>query len=64
MLLVVSLGLCAALILSALTASFFALLGVTALPFYAYVALKSVFSAMLGAFAACVALYAGMCGAG
>lgn len=58
------LGLGAALILSALTASLFALLGVAALPFYPYVALKSVFSAALGAFAACALLYAGMCRAG
>jgi hypothetical protein len=63
-LLVVSLSLCAALILSALTALFFALLGVTALPFYLYVVLKSVFCAMLGAFASFVVLYAGMCNAG
>jgi hypothetical protein len=32
-----------------------------AVPFYPYVALKSVFSALLGAFAACAALCAGMC---
>lgn len=63
-LLCASLSLCAALILSALTASFFALLDVTAVPFYLYVALKSVFSAVLGAFATCSVLYAGMCGAG
>jgi hypothetical protein len=63
-LLIVSFSLCTALILSALTALFFALLGVTALPFYLYIVLKSVFCAMLGALAAFVALYAGMCGAG
>lgn len=63
-LLVISFSLCAALILSALTALFFALLGVTAVPFYLYILFKSVFCAMLGAFAAFVVLYAGMCGAG
>lgn len=63
-LLCISLSLCAALVLSALTASFFALLNVIAVPFYLYVALKSVFSLMLGAFATCVVLYAGMCQAG
>ncbi|MEL7565958.1 MAG: hypothetical protein AAGU27_13860 [Dehalobacterium sp.] len=63
-LMVISLSLCAMLILFALTASFFALLGVTAVPFYLYIALKSVFSAALGAFATCAVLYAGMCGAG
>ncbi|MGI6317861.1 MAG: hypothetical protein ACOX1J_03890 [Dethiobacteria bacterium] len=52
-LLVVSLSLCAAPALSALTALFFALLGVAAVPFYLYIVLKSVFSAMLGAFATC-----------
>ena len=62
-LLIVSLGLGAALILFALTALFFALLGVTAVPFYLYVLLKSMFSAMLGAFATCMVLFAGMCGA-
>jgi hypothetical protein len=46
-LLCVSLGLCAALILSALTALFFALLGVTAVPFYLYIVLKSAFCAVL-----------------
>ena len=45
-------------ILFALTASFFALLGVAAAPFYLYIMLKSVFSAMTDAFAACAALYA------
>jgi len=60
-LLCVSLSLCTAFILFALTASFFALLEVTAMPFYLYVALKSVFSAALGAFATCTVLYAGMC---
>lgn len=63
-LLVVSFSLCAALILSALTALFFALLGVTGVPFYLYILFKSVFCAMLGAFAAFVVLYAGRCGAG
>lgn len=62
-LLIVSLGLGAALILFALTALFFALLGVTAVPFYLYVLLKSMFSAMLGAFATCMVLFAGMCDA-
>lgn len=63
-LLIVSLGLCVALILSSLSALLFALLGVTAVPFYLYVVLKSMFSAMLAAFASCAALCAGMCGAG
>jgi hypothetical protein len=60
---VVSLSLCAAPTLSALTALFFALLGVAAVPFYLYVLLKSVFSAMLGSFTTCTVLYAGMCDA-
>lgn len=63
-LLVISFSLCAALILSALTALFFVLLGVTAVPFYLYILFKSVSCAMLGAFAAFAVLYAGMCGAG
>lgn len=63
-LLCVSLGLCAALILSALTASLFVLSGVTVVPFYLYIALKSAFCAMLGAFATRTMLYAGMCRAG
>ena len=63
-LLCVSLSLSAALILSALTVSFFSLLGVTMVPFYLYIVLKSVFSAMLGAFATCMVLYAGMYRAG
>lgn len=54
-------GLFTALMLFALTAPLFALLGVTALPFYVYIALKATFSAALGAFAACTTLYAGMC---
>lgn len=62
-LLIASFSLCTALILFALAASFFALLGVTAVPFYLHVILKSVFSAALGAFAACSMLYAGMCAA-
>lgn len=61
---VVSLSLCAAPTLSALTDLFFALLGVAAVPFYLYVLLKNVFSAMLDAFTTCMVLYAGMCGAG
>jgi hypothetical protein len=60
-LLCASFGLCAALILSVLTVSFTALLGITVVPFYLHVALKSVFSAALGAFATCMVLYAGMC---
>lgn len=55
------LGLGTALILFALTAPIFTLLGVTALPFYLYIALKSVFCAALGAFVACIVLYSGMC---
>lgn len=53
-------GLCAALLLFLPAAALFSLLSVTALPFYAYVALKSVFCALLGAFATCALLYAGM----
>ena len=60
-LLCVLLGLSAAAILSALTACFFSLLSVTAVPFYLYIGLKSVFCAMLGAFVTCTVLYAGMC---
>lgn len=56
-----ALGLFTALILFALTVSLFALLGVTALSFYLYIMLKSFFSAALGAFAACMTIYAGMC---
>jgi hypothetical protein len=53
--------LCTTLILFALTALIFALLGVTALPFYLYIVLKSVFCGALGAFVAGVVLYSGMC---
>lgn len=60
-LLIASLSLCAALILFALAASFFALLSVTAVPFYLYILLKSVFSSILGAFTTGTVLYAGMC---
>ncbi len=60
-LLSVSLGLVAALILSVLKVSFFVLIGVTAMPFYLYVAFKSVFAAGLGVLATCTVLYAGMC---
>ena len=63
-LLCISLSLCVALILSALAAPFFMLLGVTTVPFYLYVALKSVFSTALGAFVTCAVLYAGMYRAG
>jgi len=59
-LLSVSLSLCTALILSTLAVSFLALLGVSAVPFYLYIALKSVLSAMIGAFATYVLLIAGM----
>lgn len=59
-LLCVSLGLSVALILSALAVPFFTLLGVTAMPFFLYAALKSVFSAGLGALATCALLCAGM----
>lgn len=37
------------------------LTGVTAMPFYLYVAFKSVFAAGLGVLATCTVLYAGMC---
>lgn len=55
-----SLGICVALILSALTALIFSLLHVVAMPFYTYIALKSLFCAVLGAFVTCTVLYAGM----
>ena len=55
------LGLCAAIILSALTAAFFLLLGVRLTPFYLYIGFKSVFCAALGVFVTCTVLYAGMC---
>ena len=60
-LLCLSLGLCAALILSVPAALLFSLLGVTSVPFYLYILLKSVFCAVLGAFATGTVLYAGMC---
>lgn len=60
-LLCVVLSLCTSLILSVLTAMFLSLLGVNAVPFYSYVAFKSVLCAVLGTFATCVVLYAGMC---
>jgi len=63
-LLCVSIGVGAALMLSALAASVLALLGVTAVPFYLYIALKSVLCAALGAFVTITVLYAGMCRAG
>ncbi|HWQ50963.1 MAG TPA: hypothetical protein VN369_04080 [Terriglobales bacterium] len=45
----------------ALAAPLFALAGAFALPFYAYVALKSTFGAALGAFVSTVLFYGGMC---
>ncbi len=57
----VLLSLCAAVILTSLTAVFFTLLGVSVMPFYLYIVLKSVFCAALGAFVTCMVLYAGMC---
>lgn len=60
-LLCVLLGLSAAAIFSALTACFFSLLGVTAVSFYLYIGLKSMFCAVLGAFVTFTVLYAGMC---
>jgi len=53
-------GFCAALLLFIPAAAIFALLSVTALPFYVYIAIKSVFAALLGALATCSILYAGM----
>lgn len=53
-------GLCTAFLLFVPAASLFALLSVSVLPFYAYIVLKCVFSALLGAFATCTILYAGM----
>lgn len=60
-LLCVLLGFMTALILFALTAPLFSLLGVTTMPFYLYIALKCSFAAVLGALTSCVLLYAGMC---
>lgn len=57
----VSFGLGTALIVFIVTAPFLKLAGVSAVPFYLYVALKSVFGAVLGAFTSTVLLYAGMC---
>jgi hypothetical protein len=53
-------GLCAAIVLFALAAPVFALLNISAMPFYPYIMLKSVFSATLGALVTCTVLYGGM----
>ena len=54
-------GITAAVMLFALTALFFLWLGIYALPFGIYVALKCVFTALLGGGATLLALYSGMC---
>ena len=61
-LLCISLALCAALILFALAASLLAFLNVTAMPFYLYIVLKSIFSSVLGASATYTMLCAGIYG--
>lgn len=55
-------GLTAAAILTALTAPVFALLNITLIPFWIYIAVKCVFSALLGGGATLIELYIGMCG--
>ena len=57
-------GVIAAAVLFALTATLFALLGIFALPFGVYVALKCVFAALLGGGATLLELYSGMCKTG
>jgi hypothetical protein len=57
-------GLAVAAALYLLTAPLFLLLGIYALPFGLYIALKCVFAALLGAGVASFALYSGMCKAG
>lgn len=57
-------GIITAVVLFVLTAPLFALLGIYALPFGVYVALKCVFSALLGGGVTSLALYAGMISAG
>ena len=54
-------GLVAAAVLWIVTAPLFALLGITALPFGVYVALKCVFAALLGSGVTLLELYSGMC---
>ncbi|MDR3645019.1 MAG: hypothetical protein P4M02_08100, partial [Clostridia bacterium] len=54
-------GLTSAAVLFALIAPVFALLGVSAVPFTAYIAMKSIFCALLGGAAAIAGLYAGLC---
>jgi hypothetical protein len=53
-------GIAADIVLSALTVSILALLGIQSLPFGVYVALKCVFSALMGCCATVTCLYAGM----
>jgi hypothetical protein len=55
------LGSVSAVVLSAVIAPIFALLGITALPFYLYVLYKLLFSALFGSGATFIAMYAGMC---
>lgn len=54
------LGLSLAVVLSFLTIAVFSLIGVITIPFYLYIALKSLFCAALGAFVSCMVLYAEM----
>lgn len=55
------LGLATAAVLFAVIAPIFALLGLQAIPFGLYIALKTIFCALLGGSAALTELYAGMC---
>ena len=57
-------GIIAAVVLFALTAMLFALLGIAALPFGVYVILKCAFAALLGGGATLLELYSGMCRVG
>jgi len=57
-------GVAAAAVLWVLTASLFMLLGIYALPFGLYVALKCIFAAFLGGGVALLELYSGMCRVG
>ena len=54
-------GIITAAILTALTATLFALLGVYAIPFGIYIALKCIFAALLGGGVTLFELYSGMC---
>lgn len=54
-------GTLAAIILSALIAPAFMLIGISTIPFFWYVALKALFATALGSGVSALALYSGMC---